>query len=275
MDIQDLLVVSAAVAYAASAVGYVADFCSKAKPGGRVASLLLVAGWVLQTLSLGLIVDRTGGLPLTSQVLPTICAWLVVIVYLYLEWSAQDRAFGALVVPIAAVLQVLAAYELTAIDQIRLGVHSGGWFRAHVLLYILAYAAFSISCVSSAMYLMLFAEIQKKVLGFFYDRLPSLGTLDQITNRSTSLGFAFLTAGVVASAVWANQAQYGMGVWGHPAFAPLLVAWVIYAGHLGVRWFAGWQGKRAAYFSIVGFILVVSAFPVVGFFTSGQHPLSP
>ena len=125
MDIQDLLVVSAAVAYAASAVGYVADFCSKAKPGGRVASLLLVAGWVLQTLSLGLIVDRTGGLPLTSQVLPTICAWLVVIVYLYLEWSAQDRAFGALVVPIAAVLQVLAAYELTAIDQIRLGVHSG------------------------------------------------------------------------------------------------------------------------------------------------------
>jgi ABC-type uncharacterized transport system permease subunit len=275
MDAQHLSTTAAAAAYAVSAVAYGVNFYRKGRAPQRSGTWILVAGWLLQSASLGLIVARTGGLPLTSQVLPSICAWLVVVVYLYLEWTTKDRAFGALVVPIVAVLHLLAASQIVSGEALRQVSHSENWFKLHVLAYILAYAGFAISCVSSIMYVMLFGEIQQKHLGFFYERLPSLGVLDQITNRSTNLGFVCLTAGVVASSVWAHQANYAMGVWAHPAFAPLLVAWVIYAAHLGVRWFAGWQGRRAAYFSILGFVLVVSAFPVVGFFTSGQHPLSP
>ena len=274
MGAQNLLLVFAAVVYAISAVGYAANFYRSSVAHGRISSWSLGIGWLLHTASLVIIVVKTGGVPLTSQALPSICAWLVVIVYFYLEVASRDRSFGTLVVPIIAVLQILATAELTAQADLRQVIHSEGWFRLHVLAYVLAYAAFAISCVSSTMYLMLFGEIHQKHLGFFYKRLPSLGILDQITNRATTLGFLCLTAGVLASSVWAYQAKYAMSVWGHPAFSPLLVAWVIYAAHVGVRWFAGWQGKRAAYFSIVGFVLVVSAFPVVGFFTSGQHPLS-
>ena len=275
MDPQKLLISLAAVAYVVSSVAYAFNFYKKGEAQGRAGTWILVVGWLLHTACLSQIVVRTGGIPLTSQVLPSICAWLVVIVYLYLEFTAKDRAFGAFVVPIVAVLHLLAVCQLEPGEVLRQAPHSGGWFKLHVLTYILAYAGFAISCVSSVMYLMLLAEIDKKHLGFFYERLPSLGVLDKITNHATNLGFGWLTAGVVASTVWANQAHYPLGVWAHPAFVPLLVAWVIYAAHLGVRWFAGWQGRRAAYFSIVGFILVVSAFPVVGFFTSGQHPLSP
>ena len=153
--------------------------------------------------------------------------------------------------------------------------HSAGWFRLHVLAFVLAYAAFAISCVSAIMYLMLLGEIQAKHFGFFYNRLPALEVLNLFNNRAASFGFVFLSGGAIASSIWAYQELHKLWVWGEPAFLPILVAWVIYAGHLAARWLAGWQGRRAALLSIAGFTMVILAFPVVGVLFSGQHPLSP
>jgi ABC-type transport system involved in cytochrome c biogenesis permease subunit len=121
------------------------------------------------------------------------------------------------------------------------------------------------------MYVFLLGEIQTKHLGFFYKRLPPLQTLDQINSRSASFGFAFLTLGLAASSTWIHQIRGQFWVWNEPAFAGALVAWVIYAGHLCARAVAGWNGKRAALLSIVGFTLVLFTFPVVGIFFPGRH----
>lgn len=273
MGIQDLLVGLTAAVYAASAVGYAANFHRRGEVRARIGSWGLIFGWVVHSLLLVRMGLATGQVPLTSQALPSLCAWLVVIVYLYLELSTRDRSLGALVVPIVTLLHVLAAANLMGAGEVSRVAHTGGWFKLHVLAYILAYAAFAISCVSATMYVMLLEEIQQKHLGFFYDRLPPLDTLDQINNRAATFGFVFLTGGVVASSVWAYQEMYALQVWSEPAFALLLVTWGIYAGHLAARWLAGWRGKRAAFLSIAGFILVVFAFPVVGVLFSGKHPL--
>ena len=39
-----------------------------------------------------------------------------------------------------------------------------------------------------------------------YYRLPSLETLDQLTYRTLTLGFPFLTAGLVLGVLWAQSA---------------------------------------------------------------------
>jgi ABC-type uncharacterized transport system permease subunit len=268
----EVLLIATALLYCASTLLYAANFQQATSLRGRGARGTLLGGFVVQTFLLGAWTLESGTVPLTTQVLPTLCAWLVVIVYMYLELSTEQQALGALIVPIVTLLHILGLADLFG-AQIVQAEHTGGWFRLHVLAYILAYAAFAISCVSAVMYVMLLGEIQKKHLGYFYDRLPSLDTLNQANNGSATFGFVLLTAGVVSSTIWAYQELHNIWVWAEPTVFPLLLTWVIYAGNLWARYLSGWQGRRAAFLSIAGFTLVVLAFPVVGVLFSGFHPL--
>ncbi len=273
MSIQDLLLSIVAILYALGAVGYALNFYQANDVWRRVGIWSLCGGWVVHCGLVLFLSAEAGTVPLTSEILPSLCAWLVVVVYLYLEWSTEDRSLGALIVPIVLVLHVLTLSNMIGVaDPISVS-HNAGWFRAHVLAYVLAYAALAISCVSAIMYVMLLGEIQAKHLGFFYNRLPSLDVLNQINDKAATFGFVFLTLGSIASSIWAYQELYRLWVWSDPAFLPILISWIIYAGHLYARYFAGWQGKRSAMLSIAGFVLVIFAFPVIGVLFSGQHPL--
>ncbi|MBT3602021.1 MAG: cytochrome c biogenesis protein CcsA [Candidatus Latescibacteria bacterium] len=273
MSTHDLLLTLVAILYAIAAVAYAFNFYQANDLGRRVGTACLLGGWVAHSILVLILAIAAGTVPLTREILPSLCAWLVVVVYVYLEWTTQDRSLGALIVPIVLVLHLLTLGNMFGLSEPVSVSHSAGWFRAHVLAYVLAYAALAISCVSAIMYLMLLGEIQAKHLGFFYNRLPSLDVLNQLNDRAATFGFVFLTGGSFASSIWAYQELYRLWVWSDPAFLPILIAWVIYAGHLLARWFAGWQGKRSAFLSIAGFILVILAFPVIGVLFSGQHPL--
>ena len=273
MDIQELSLVLVTLAYVISAGAYAANFHAKSELRGNIATRGLVLGWVLHTFLLGRLTVAGAGVPLTNEVLPSLCAWLVVIVYFYLELTTRDRSLGALVVPIVTLLQLFTLIKLMALGEVPPVAFAGSWFKLHVLAYIGAYAAFAISCVSAVMYVLLLGEIQAKHLGFFYERLPPLETLDQINNRAVTFGFLFLVAGLIASSAWAYQELERLWVWNEPAFAALLVTCFVYACHLGVRLIAGWRGKRSAFLSIIGFALVVLSFPVVGVLFSGRHSL--
>ena len=273
MDTQHAFLLVGALAYATSAVGYAANFQTKGAARARFGTWGLSFGWILHTVLLGQLTMEGAGVPLTSEVLPSLCAWLVVIVYLYLELTTRDRSLGALVVPIVTLLHLFTLFKLTALGEMPEVAYSGSWFKLHVLAYIGAYAAFAISFVSAVMYVLLLGEIQAKHLGFFYERLPPLDTLDQINNRAVTFGFLFLAAGLIASSAWAYQEIERLWVWNEPAFVALLVTFCVDAGHLGARFVVGWRGKRSAFLSIVGFVLVVLAFPVVGLFFFGRHSL--
>lgn len=273
MSTHDVLLTLVALLYAVGAVGYALNFYQANVLWRRVGAWCLTGGWVVHCFLVLVLSFAAGTVPLTREILPSLCAWLVVVVYLYLEWTTEDRSLGALIVPIVLVLHLLTLANMFGVgDPVNVS-HNAGWFRAHVLAYVLAYAALAISCVSAIMYLMLLGEIQAKHLGFFYNRLPSLDVLNQLNDRAATFGFVFLTGGSVASSIWAYQELYRLWVWSDPAFLPILISWVIYAGHLFARWFAGWQGKRSALLSIAGFVLVILAFPVIGVLFSGQHPL--
>ena len=271
----DILLLATGGAYIVSALGYALHFHQPRVHWRNLCTWGIWGAWCMHTVLLALITISAGEVPLTSQVLPSLCAWLVAVVYIYLEVSTRDRSLGVLIVPIVVVLHVLTLTKLPGIEDIQVTGYSGGWFELHVLAYGLAYTAFAISCVGGVMYLMLFGEIQAKHLGFFYSRLPSLEVLNQINNRAATFGFVFLTGGTIASSVWAFQHLSQFSIWREPVFLPVLIAWVIYAGNLVARWWGGWQGKRAAFLSIMGFVLVILAFPVVGVLFSGPHNLGP
>ena len=57
---------------------------------------------------------------------------------------------------------------------------------------------------------------------------------------------------------------------GDPLAFLSFVAWIIYAGTLAGRAAGGWHGRRAAYFSIIGFAMLVATLGA-GLFLPGRH----
>jgi ABC-type transport system involved in cytochrome c biogenesis permease subunit len=173
---------------------------------------------------------------------------------------------GAFVLPIVVMLSLKGT---SARPGALAPALASAWVWVHIALAMVGVAAFVFNFAGAVMYLLQERQLKAKRPGAFYYRLPSLETLDRLTFRTLALGFPFLTTGLVLGAIWARAA------WGSTfTFDPLaffsLLAWVIYAGILAGRAIGGWHGRRAAYFSVVGFAALVLTLGA-GLFLPGHH----
>ena len=92
--------------------------------------------------------------------------------------------------------------------------------------------------------------------GLLSTRLPENSVLDELTHQMIMFGFLFLSIGIITGAVWANSAWGRYWGW-DPKETWSLITWFIYATLLHARLMRGWEGKRIALLSIVGFIAVM------------------
>jgi len=106
--------------------------------------------------------------------------------------------------------------------------------------------------------------------GLFMDRLPAAAELEQLGYRMVALSFPLWTFTLVAGAIWAEQAWGRYWGW-DPKEVWTFVIWVVYAAYLHARATRGWDGRRATYLSIAGFVCVLINFGIVNVFFSGQH----
>ena len=233
----------------------------------RLSSIATLGGWACHTLALVLRAVEIGRPPLAS--LPdalSVAVWVVVLLEMIVERRGGVKVLGAFVLPIVVILAVKASTALPG----NLGPALGGaWIWVHIALALVGIAAFVLNFAGAIMYLLQEHQLKAKRPGAFYYRLPALETLDHLTYRTLALGFPFLTVALILGAAWARTA------WGSVfAFDPLallsLVAWVIYAGTLAGRSAGGWHGRRAAYFAIIGFAVLVLTLGA-GLFLPGRH----
>jgi len=128
-------------------------------------------------------------------------------------------------------------------------------------------------------YVLLFKEIKAKHLGFFYARLPSLQVLDTMNQRAIAIGWIFLTIGIVVGAIWAGEVrEYAsndprvqqMSVLDPKIFVALL-SWAVYSFEVFAARRIGWGGRRTAYLSALGFVIVLLNFVPVSYFLTGSH----
>jgi cytochrome c-type biogenesis protein CcsB len=100
--------------------------------------------------------------------------------------------------------------------------------------------------------------------------LPSSDNLDRITYKTISLAFPLLTLMIASGAYWANQTWGSYWSW-DPKETWAAITWLVYALYLHMRITRGWRGRRAAYFAIVGFIVVMFTFFGVTYLLPGLH----
>ncbi|MEB3291083.1 MAG: c-type cytochrome biogenesis protein CcsB, partial [Leptolyngbya sp.] len=86
-------------------------------------------------------------------------------------------------------------------------------------------------------------------------RLTLADTLDNISYRMIGLGFPLLTIGIIAGAVWANEAWGSYWSW-DPKETWALITWLVFAAYLHARITKGWQGRRPAILAATGFVVV-------------------
>lgn len=258
-------------AYVAALIYYV-RFFRRGKP------LASTRAGQLLTLAVGLhffylihLTVFTGHLPVTDVFEAiTTCVWLFGAVYLSLEWRLRERALGAFILPIIIILQTVSNLWLDLNHELPAILHNV-IFEIHVLMVLLSYAAFVISFIASLLYLLLSRDLERKSLGIFYRRLPSLAFFDSLSNFAVNIGLAFLTLGVVLGIYTGIEVSETFFDSWDPKFLAVGLTWLIYAAHLFFRRAGIWQGKRAAVVSLVGFGWVLFSFLVVSLVLSRVH----
>ncbi len=100
--------------------------------------------------------------------------------------------------------------------------------------------------------------------------LPSADVLDRVTYKTICIAFPLLTLMIAAGAYWANRTWGSYWSW-DPKETWAAITWLVYAGYLHMRITHGWRGRRASYFAIFGFAVVMFTFFGVTYLLPGLH----
>jgi len=259
----------ALLAYLGATVLALAHLIQRGEAVYRAASLLTQAAWIVHTLALVVRGVELGRPPLGTLVeAMSVVGWAAVLFTLWAERQYGVKVLGAFVLPLVSVVGVSAAWLPPGLTDLAPALRNA-WIWVHVTLAMLGISAFVLNFAGGVMYLLQERQLKAKRPGPLYYRLPSLETLDRLTYRALTLGFPFLTLGLFLGALWARTA------WGSLfTFDPLslfsFLAWLVYAATLSGRAVAGWRGRRAAYFAVVGFGALVLTLGA-GLLLPGRH----
>jgi cytochrome c-type biogenesis protein CcsB len=84
-------------------------------------------------------------------------------------------------------------------------------------------------------------------------RLSLAETIDNISYRIIGLGFPLLTIGIIAGAVWANEAWGSYWSW-DPKETWAFITWLVFAAYLHARITRGWQGRKRQFWQPLDFL---------------------
>ena len=260
--------------YIAASVLYLAFLAFRNRRIGLVGTLVLLAGLLGHTASMGLRWYNSyqigiGHAPLSNLFESLVFfAWTIVLLYLIVEKRFGVRALGVIVAPLAYLTLAYASLHADEIQPLMPALQSN-WLHAHVITCFIGYAAFAVAFITSIIYLVK-AGGGKGRAAAEGDLFPGADVLDELTYKVIAVGFPLLTIGIVTGAAWAQYAWGSYWSW-DPKETWSLIVWFIYAAYLHARIARGWRGKRAAVLSIIGFAATLFCYLGVNLFLSGLH----
>ena len=193
-------------------------------------------------------------------------AWTVSLCFFLSYLRYRIKELGIFILPLVAALMLGTVFLKSSPIPVIL---ESSWIYWHASFLFLAYGMFFVTFIAGILYLFQESELKSKRPKTFYYRLPSLGVLDDLFYKFLICGFCFMTLGLLAGVIWAEQDWLG-GWHNDPKVIAALVTWGIYLVLIYFRVTAGWRGRRAAMISIAGFVSVLFTFLGVGYF-GGIH----
>lgn len=182
-------------------------------------------------------------------------AMTIAVIHLFIEYRYKHRFIGVVASPLPFLVMAYASLPKVndAIHPLIPALQSN-WLIAHVMTCFVGYAAFAIAFGVSLLFLLKPADSPNG--SGIVSRIPDFDILDDLTHQMVMFGFLFLSIGIITGAIWANQAWGRYWGW-DPKETWSLITWLIYASLLHARLMRGWQGKKIAILSCVGFCAVI------------------
>jgi len=253
--------------YLLSFLGFVVYGATKRAPMARVATGLIGAGGLFHTIAIAIRWHASGHVPFANMYeYANIMAWMAVVSFLFVVWRYNRPILGLYVSPLVVILIVSASLLPNDVTRQLVPALQSYWLPIHVVLAALGEGAFLVATAVSVMYLIL-ARRREQGAG---EGGVSLDTLDEINYKALSIGYPLFTVGALfAGAIWAYEAWGSFWSW-DPKEVGALVIWLFYTLFLHARYNRGWRGKKAAWMSVVGFIMILLSF-FGNIFLGGQH----
>lgn len=103
-----------------------------------------------------------------------------------------------------------------------------------------------------------------------YYKAQLIQQLDYWSYRVISLGFIFLTIGILSGAVWANEAWGSYWSW-DPKETWAFITWIVFAIYLHIRTNKNFQGANSAIVATLGFLIIWICYFGVNLLGIGLH----
>ncbi len=217
----------------------------------RAATWGVRLGWLAQTALLVAQAVRSDGFPWSTWAGSlNLFVWFIVGAYLIWGCRPRFRLLGLSVMPLAVALFVVA----------RVGGGTGAGARSdygnlflilHVGFALAAFAGFTLAAGLAGLYLWVERRLKRRSADILRLRLPPLASLERLTWRTILVSLPLLTVALVIGVV--RQQRDGTGF--DALEAVTLLTWVGYGSFLALRP----TGRRAAWFALGGFVLVIVA----------------
>ena len=226
--------------------------------------------------------------------------WILLSGYLYIEQQTKSKLIGSISLPLTLLINgfanIILSPEMQIASPLPASLNSY-WLTYHVSTMILSYGTLIIGSILCLLFLVI-SKSQEVNLGIMNNysipvynlllkyyktqkvemsdeiselaKLKLLQSLDNWSYRIIGLGFPFLTIGIIAGGVWANEAWGSYWSW-DPKETWALITWIVFATYLHARIAKGWEGKKAALLGSIGFFVIWICYLGVNFLGKGLH----
>ena len=226
--------------------------------------------------------------------------WVLLTAYLYIETKTNSKLIGSVLIPVTLLINGFANLTLSPEMQKAsplVPALQSNWLMMHVSMMLLSYGTLIIGSLLCILFLVIsqYKEIDLKLMDNsslplynimldYYEakllapsteiaelgKLKLLQSLDNWSYRIIGLGFPFLTIGIIAGGVWANEAWGSYWSW-DPKETWALITWLVFATYLHARITKGWEGKKTAILGSLGFFVIWICYLGVNFLGKGLH----
>lgn len=194
-------------------------------------------------------------------------AWLLALTYLALELIHRQRSIGALLLPFVFVFFLVSGSMQGSSSA---APARGPLFALHVTANALAYSAFAISFILSAIYLIQNRVLRQRQPNSIFWRFPPLETLERVSRSAVWVGVCASLFGTALGFYWSRVLQ-GRAVTADAKEVVSVLILAAYAAYLWLGRTTAWRGARAAALCTASFVLVVFSFTVVNLYLSRFH----
>lgn len=190
-------------------------------------------------------------------------AWLALLGY-YVAMRRRPSTVIPFVIPPFSIALLITAFftserALVAPDALGLTLPvTRNILTAHIASVLAGILLFGLGCLVSIVYLVQERRLKAKLTGLATSRLPSLGALENYNHKAITLGFFFMTVGLLLGLVVAGVNTLPHRMFSARQIIPTLV-WLVYAVFLLSHDLQGRRGRFGAIWSIVGFTVVVTS----------------